>query len=228
MDERRARLSASQGGTSKLAFGGDGSHPAGIERLEKSVDDSKIVVCDRLAFKLFDCVNTRIARTLPQLAAQAGDTFSATGGHHLDGTVATIADRTGDSQTHRGTLYEPPESDALYPAANHKALLVLIFTGHGGSGSGYENFTRSTMQYFPEVYAFEQSAAGSQSFFYNDLRVWSPECFLRFVTLLWTVTLTAGILVPSFMLALAVEWGLLRMIVRAMGQASAGRPIQHR
>ena len=84
------------------------------------------------------------------------------------------------------------------------------------------------MQYFPEMYVFEQLREGSRLFGINDLRVWPPECLLDFVTLLWTVTLTAGILIPSFMLALALEWGLLRMIVRAMGQASAGRAIQNR
>jgi hypothetical protein len=40
--------------------------------------------------------------------------------------------------------------------------------------------------------------------------------------------LVAGILIPSFTLALVLEWGLLRVIVRAMGPAPAGRPIQHR
>ena len=69
---------------------------------------------------------------------------------------------------------------------------------------------------------------GYPFFVCNDLCVWFRECHRGFVTLLWTVTLVAGILIPSFTLALVLEWGLLHVIVRAMGPAPAGRPIQHR
>lgn len=127
------------------------------------MDDSKIVVRHAATLELFDGVDPSIARPSPQLALEAGDIFRVAGGYHLDGTVATIADRTGDSQAHGRALHKPAEPDTLHLAANDKALAVLIFEGHGGSG--YENFTRSTVQYFPEVYDFEQSTGGPDRFF---------------------------------------------------------------
>jgi hypothetical protein len=113
------------------------------------MNNSKVVVCDRLGFGLLDRLHTGIAGTLPQLAAQPGDILRATRGYYLYRTVITIAGPTRHSQTHCRALHEPPEANALHPPANHKALSDLVFTGH--DDSGYENFTRPTMQYFPPV-----------------------------------------------------------------------------
>jgi hypothetical protein len=127
------------------------------------MNNSKVVTCDSLGFELLDRIDTGIAWTLPQLAAQTGDILRATRGEYLYRTVITIADPTCDSQTYCRALHEPPESNALHLPANHKALSDLVFTGH--RDSGYENFTRPTMQYFPPVYAFRNASSGIDCLF---------------------------------------------------------------